>query len=35
MRWERKRDAVLGAACALAGALLMLNSLLEFLWPVP
>ena len=35
MRPERNRDAALGAACALAGTLPMLNSLLEFHWPMP
>ena len=35
VRSERNRDAVLGAAFLLVGALLMLNSLLEILWPMP
>ena len=35
MRSERNRDVALGAGFVLAGAPLILNSLLEFLWPMP
>ena len=35
VRSERKRDAALGAGFLLVGALPTLNSLFEFLWPMP
>ena len=35
VRSERNRDAALGAGFLLVGALLMLNWLLEILWPMP
>ena len=35
VRSQRYRDSVLGAAFLLVGALLTLNSLLEFLGPMP
>ena len=34
VRSERNRDMALGAVCVFAGSLLMLNSLLEILWPM-
>ena len=34
VRSERNRDMALGAACVFAGTLLILNSLLEILWPM-
>jgi len=34
VRSERKRDAAIGAAFLLVGALLTFNSLLELLWPM-